>query len=283
PQMDKNTYLAPPAQVTWVEGGSGGDEDSDSELSLTACLNRFSVLQSSPSPPPSTTLERYEMTTLSDLKDPPLISETPSTSSAVNEDQPEPELSSVPEPVKPEPVVQTIEKPARSEKVIVRKSTSFVEEFLHINNSKKLQCLHSDASSSEATLSEGSWSPGELRQQMMRLLLEDMASDEEIFNCVKEKLDRSQMSSSPYLRELMTAVCKAAAKENTNCRVHTALIQKRLPVLLQYRNSESEQQLHALQELQALIVTLDQPPTAFGDTENNQHTIITLVIYLSPA
>ncbi|XP_053267681.1 eukaryotic translation initiation factor 4 gamma 3-like [Pleuronectes platessa] len=78
--------------------------------------------------------------------------------------------------------------------------------------------------------------------------------------CVKENLAESHLSSSPYLRALMTAVCKAAVKNNTNCRVHTALIQKRLPVLLQYRNSESERQLHALQELQSLIVALDHPP-----------------------
>ncbi|XP_053296316.1 eukaryotic translation initiation factor 4 gamma 3-like [Pleuronectes platessa] len=76
----------------------------------------------------------------------------------------------------------------------------------------------------------------------------------------QENLTESHLSSSPYLRALMTAVCKAAVKNNTNCRVHTALIQKRLPVLLQYRNSESERQLHALQELQSLIVALDHPP-----------------------
>ncbi|XP_053299985.1 eukaryotic translation initiation factor 4 gamma 3 [Pleuronectes platessa] len=58
----------------------------------------------------------------------------------------------------------------------------------------------------------------------------------------------------------MTAVFEAAAKDNTKCRVDMALIQKSLPVLLKYRNSDTEQQLHALQELKALIVTLDHPP-----------------------
>ncbi|XP_053272447.1 eukaryotic translation initiation factor 4 gamma 3 [Pleuronectes platessa] len=67
------------------------------------------------------------------------------------------------------------------------------------------------------------------------------------------------MSLSPFLRELMTAVCEAAAKDNTKCRVDMALFQKSLPVL-KYRNSDTEQQLHALHSLQALIVTLDQPP-----------------------
>ncbi|CAB1425270.1 unnamed protein product [Pleuronectes platessa] len=53
---------------------------------------------------------------------------------------------------------------------------------------------------------------------MVRLLLEDMASDKKIFNCVKENLDEYQMSSSPYLRELTTAVCKAAVKEEGETR-----------------------------------------------------------------
>ena len=118
-------------------------------------------------------------------------------------------------------------------------------------------------------------------------------------------LDESQMSSSPFLRALMTAVCKAAVKgkhsttwrrnmsillkmhhwlqyllcgveqlsmhslclllywtdDNTNCRVDTAIIQRRLPVLLKYLNSDTERQLQALYALQALIVALDQPPS----------------------
>lgn len=123
------------------------------------------------------------------------------------------------------------------------------------------------------------------------------------------------MSSSPFLRALMTAVCKAAVKgkhsttwrrrsllpkshrwlqylhsakpraerlsvhslclllywtdDNTNCRVDTAIIQRRLPVLLKYLNSDTERQLQALYALQALIVALDQPPSRFthNDTE----------------
>ncbi|XP_053290777.1 eukaryotic translation initiation factor 4 gamma 3 [Pleuronectes platessa] len=178
--------------------------------------------------------------------------ESPTPQSVTQDPAPEPETSRAPEPVKPEPVVQMTEKPVRSAEMIQRKS--LLEEFLHMNNSK------SDACSSEATLSDRSWSPGDLTHQMERHLLEDMSREKEIFNCVKEKLDRSQLSSSHYLRELMTAVCKAAAKENTSCRVHTALIHNRLPLYLNYRDSESERQRHALQELQALMVTLDQPP-----------------------
>ena len=108
---------------------------------------------------------------------------------------------------------------------------------------------------------------------------------------LQANLDESQMSSSPFLRALMTAVCKAAVKGkrvttwrgerlhfftrlqshlltffNLNSftddtRVDTAIIQRRLPVLLKYLNSDTERQLQALYALQALIVALDQPPS----------------------
>lgn len=125
----------------------------------------------------------------------------------------------------------------------------------------KLQFVVSDSPLSETTISKKSLSPEELNRQLEKLLLEDMASDEQIFDWVEANLDESQMSSSPFLRALMTAVCKAAVKdENTNCRVDTATIQRRLPVLLKYLNSDTERQLQALYALQALIVSLDQPP-----------------------
>ena len=139
-------------------------------------------------------------------------------------------------------------------------------------------------------------------------------SQSPLFSTSQANLDESQMSSSPFLRALMTAVCKAAVKgehsttwwrdfsillkkkkkkknhtsdcsfyslpnwaqrlsmhslclllywtdDNTNCRVDTAIIQRRLPVLLKYLNSDTERQLQALYALQALIVALDQPPS----------------------
>ncbi|KAF7658491.1 hypothetical protein LDENG_00012280 [Lucifuga dentata] len=126
---------------------------------------------------------------------------------------------------------------------------------------QKLQFSLSDSSSSEAAVSKRILSPEELSHQLERLLLEDMASDEQIFDWIETNLDESQMSSSPFLRALMTAVCKAAVKDdNTTCRVDTAIIQRRLPVLHKYLNSDTERQLQALYALQALIVALDQPP-----------------------
>uniref|UniRef100_A0A665XFB1 Eukaryotic translation initiation factor 4 gamma, 3a n=2 Tax=Echeneis naucrates TaxID=173247 RepID=A0A665XFB1_ECHNA len=117
---------------------------------------------------------------------------------------------------------------------------------------QKLQFIQLDSCSPEAALSKRILSPEELRRQLERLLLEDMASDEQIFDWVEANLDESQMSSSPFLRALMTAVIYLL--------LDTAIIQRRLPVLLKYLNSDTERQLQALYALQALIVTLDQPP-----------------------
>ncbi|XP_068598109.1 eukaryotic translation initiation factor 4 gamma 3 [Brachionichthys hirsutus] len=123
---------------------------------------------------------------------------------------------------------------------------------------QKLQFVLSDSSSPEAALSSRIWSSQELSQQLEKLLLE--ASDEQIFDWVEANLNESQMSSSPFLRALMTAVCKTAVKDHsTNCRVDAAIIKRRLPVLLKYLNSDTERQLQALYALQALIVALDQP------------------------
>ncbi|XP_030584963.1 eukaryotic translation initiation factor 4 gamma 3 isoform X2 [Archocentrus centrarchus] len=467
PQMDEKIQLGPRAQVTWVKGSSGGAKASDSELSRTSGLNRYSALQSTPSPQPSTTPPQnpdYDSrrtlgsrsSTGRERSDKPLISAAPSSRPgpfirggsskellesqspeeprrdreregaeprrpSVTEDKPETERSRVREPVKPEPVVQTPDRPALSEEEIERKSKSIIDEFLHINDYKeavqcvdeldlgfqlhifvrvgvestlersqitrdhmgqlffqlvqqgillkahlykgfadtleqaddmaidiphiwlylaellspmlkeggfsmkelfselskpllpvgkagiliseilhilckhmshrtvgslwresgldwtdvlpegedvqafisqqKLQFLQSDSSNPEAALPKRILSPEEMSRQLERLLLEDVASDEQIFDWVEANLDESQMSSSPFLRALMTAVCKAAVKDdNTTCRVDTTMIQRRLPVLLKYLNSDTERQLQALYALQALIVALDQPP-----------------------
>lgn len=468
PQMDEKIQLGPRAQVTWVKGSSGGAKASDSELSRTAGLNRYSALQSTPSPQASTappqnpdfdsrrTLGSGRSSAGRERSEKPLISTPPSSRPgpfvrggsskellesqtpeeprrdreregaeprrpSVTEDKTEPERSRVREPVKPEPVVQTLDRPALSDEELERKSKSIIDEFLHISDykeavmcveeldlgsqlhifvrvgvestlersqitrdhmgqlffqlvqqgilpkpqfyqgfadtleqaddmaidiphiwlylaellspvlreggfsmrelfselskpllpvgragiliseilhilckqmshrtvgslwkesglnwtdflpegedvqafisQKKLQFVQLDGSSPEASQSKRILSPEELSQQLEKLLLEDMASDEQIFDWVEANLDESQMSSSPFLRALMTAVCKAAVKDdNTNCRVDTAIIQRRLPVLLKYLNSDTERQLQALYALQALIVALDQPP-----------------------
>uniref|UniRef100_A0A3Q2X142 Eukaryotic translation initiation factor 4 gamma, 3a n=1 Tax=Haplochromis burtoni TaxID=8153 RepID=A0A3Q2X142_HAPBU len=465
PQMDEKIQLGPRAQVTWVKGSSGGAKASDSDLSRTTGLNRYSALQPTLSPQPSTTPPQnpeYDSrrtlgsraSTGRERSDKPLISAAPSARPgpfirggsskellespnpeeprrdreregaeprrpSVTEDKTEMERSRV--KTSETLMVQTPDRPALSEEGIERKSKSIIDEFLHINDYKeaiqcvdeldlgsqlhifvrvgvestlersqitrdhmgqlffqlvqqgtvpkaqfykgfadtleqaddmaidiphiwlylaellspvlkeggfsmkelfselskpllpvgragiliseilhllckhmshrtvgslwresglnwtdilpegedvqafilqqKLQFLQSDSSNPEAALPERVLSPEEMSQHLERLLLEDMASDEQIFDWVEANLDETQMSSSPFLRALMTAVCKAAVKDdNTNCRVDTAMIQRRLPVLLKYLNSDTERQLQALYALQALIVALDQPP-----------------------
>ncbi|XP_015813864.3 eukaryotic translation initiation factor 4 gamma 3 isoform X4 [Nothobranchius furzeri] len=463
PQMDEKIQLGPRAQVTWVKGSSGGAKASDSELSRTAGLNRFSALQSTPLPQPSTTspqnpdcdsrrtLGSSRSSTVRGGSEKPLVSAPPSARPglfirggsskelpevqnteerdvaeprrpSVTEDKTEPERSRAREPVKLEPVVQNQDRPALSDEEIERKCRSIIDEFLHINDYKeaiqcvdeldlgpqlhifvcvgvestlersqitrdhmgqllfqlvqqrflpkpqfykgfadtlemaddmaidiphiwlylaellspvlkeggfsmrelfselskpllpvgragilfseilhilckhmshravsslwresglnwanvlpegedvqafisqqKLQFLQLDNSMSDEVQTKRILSPEELSQQLEKLLLEDMASDEQIFDWVEANLDEAQTSSSPFLRALMTAVCKAAViDENASCRVDTAIIQKRLPVLLKYLNSDTERQLQALYALQALIVSLDQPPS----------------------
>nr|XP_009304365.1 eukaryotic translation initiation factor 4 gamma 3 isoform X2 [Danio rerio] len=125
----------------------------------------------------------------------------------------------------------------------------------------KLEFTVSDISPVSPASAKPSLSPEELFKQLEQLLLEDMSSDEQIFDWIEANLDESQMSSSPFLRALMTAICKAAVKdESTSCRVDTAIIQKRLPILHKYFDSDTERQLQALYALQSLIVALDQPP-----------------------
>uniref|UniRef100_A0A8C5C2B7 Eukaryotic translation initiation factor 4 gamma 3 n=1 Tax=Gadus morhua TaxID=8049 RepID=A0A8C5C2B7_GADMO len=133
-----------------------------------------------------------------------------------------------------------------------------VQEFI---SQQKLQFTQSEGVCPEVAAACSTRPGEEWGRQLERLLMEEMATDEQVFDWVEANLDESQMSSSPFLRALMTAVCKAAVRdESSPCRVDTALIQRRLPVLLKYLNSDTERQLQALYALQALIVTLDQPP-----------------------
>uniref|UniRef100_A0A673LKH0 Eukaryotic translation initiation factor 4 gamma 3-like n=1 Tax=Sinocyclocheilus rhinocerous TaxID=307959 RepID=A0A673LKH0_9TELE len=124
----------------------------------------------------------------------------------------------------------------------------------------KLDFTLSDGSNPTEAVSKRTLSPEELNKQLEKLLLEDMAGDERIFDWVEANLDESEMSSSPFLRALMTAVCKAAVKtEGSSYKVDLSIIQRRLPVLHKYFNLDTERQLQALYALQVLIIKLDQP------------------------
>ncbi|KFQ31937.1 Eukaryotic translation initiation factor 4 gamma 3, partial [Merops nubicus] len=126
---------------------------------------------------------------------------------------------------------------------------------------QKLDFTESDCSSSSEALSEKELSAEELSKQLEKLIVEDKANDEQIFDWVEANLDESQMSSPTFLRALMTAVCKAAIiADSSSCRVDTAVIKQRVPILLKYLDSDTEKELQALYALQASIVKLDQPP-----------------------
>lgn len=126
---------------------------------------------------------------------------------------------------------------------------------------QKLDFIESDSSCSSEALSKKELSAEELYNRLEKLIIEDKANDEQIFDWVEANLDESQMSSPTFLRALMTAVCKAAIiiADCSTFRVDTAVIKQRVPILLKYLDSDTEKELQALYALQASIVKLDQP------------------------
>nr|XP_051713947.1 eukaryotic translation initiation factor 4 gamma 3 isoform X10 [Oryctolagus cuniculus] len=125
---------------------------------------------------------------------------------------------------------------------------------------QRLDFMESDSSWVSEALSKKELSAEELYKRLEKLIIEDKANDEQIFDWVEANLDESQMSSPTFLRALMTAVCKAAIiADCSTFRVDTAVIKQRVPILLKYLDSDTEKELQALYALQASIVKLDQP------------------------
>uniref|UniRef100_A0A8C2EVZ0 Eukaryotic translation initiation factor 4 gamma, 3b n=1 Tax=Cyprinus carpio TaxID=7962 RepID=A0A8C2EVZ0_CYPCA len=117
----------------------------------------------------------------------------------------------------------------------------------------KLDFTLSDGSNLNEAVSKRTLSPEELNKQLEKLLLEDMAGDERIFDWVEvDLLSTVRMLNTPIL-------CFLSAAEGSSYKVDLSIIQRRLPVLHKYLNSDTERQLQALYALQALIVKLDQP------------------------
>ncbi|XP_064219481.1 eukaryotic translation initiation factor 4 gamma 3 isoform X30 [Aotus nancymaae] len=125
---------------------------------------------------------------------------------------------------------------------------------------QNLDFIESDSPCSSEALSKKELSAEELNKLLEKLIIEDKANDEQIFDWVEANLDESQMSSPTFLRALMTAVCKAAIiADCSTFRVDTAVIKQRVPILLKYLDSDTEKELQALYALQASVVKLDQP------------------------
>ncbi|XP_006862466.1 PREDICTED: eukaryotic translation initiation factor 4 gamma 3 [Chrysochloris asiatica] len=133
------------------------------------------------------------------------------------------------------------------------------EDVHHFLLEQKLDFIESDSSCSSEALSKKELSAEELYKRLEKLIIEDKANDEQIFDWVEANLDESQMSSPTFLRALMTAVCKAAIiADCSTFRVDTTVIKQRVPILLKYLDSDTEKELQALYALQASIVKLDQ-------------------------
>ncbi|XP_078414384.1 eukaryotic translation initiation factor 4 gamma 3-like isoform X14 [Cetorhinus maximus] len=149
-----------------------------------------------------------------------------------------------------------------------------VQQFI---SDKKLEFTVSDVSSPTEALSKMELSAEELNKWLEKLIIEDKASNEQIFDWVEANLDESQIGSSTFLRALMTTVCRSAITgEGVPSRVDANIIQQRLRLLLKYLNSDTERELQALYALQALIVKLDQPPNLlrmFFDTLYDEDVI----------
>uniref|UniRef100_A0A4W3H324 Eukaryotic translation initiation factor 4 gamma, 3b n=1 Tax=Callorhinchus milii TaxID=7868 RepID=A0A4W3H324_CALMI len=151
------------------------------------------------------------------------------------------------------------------------------EDVQNFISEKKLEFTVSDASSPTEALSKQELSAEELNKWLEKLIIEDKASNEQIFDWVEANLDESQIGSSTFLRALMTTVCRSAITgEGPPSRVDANIIQQRLRLLLKYLNSDTERELQALYALQALIVKLDQPPNLlrmFFDTLYDEDVI----------
>ncbi|XP_067873635.1 eukaryotic translation initiation factor 4 gamma 3-like isoform X3 [Heterodontus francisci] len=151
------------------------------------------------------------------------------------------------------------------------------EDVQHFISDKKLEFTVSDVSNPTEALSKMELSAEELNKWLEKLIIEDKASNEQIFDWVEANLDESQIGSSTFLRALMTTVCRSAITgEGAPSRVDANIIQQRLRLLLKYLNSDTERELQALYALQALIVKLDQPPNLlrmFFDTLYDEDVI----------
>uniref|UniRef100_K7GEJ1 Eukaryotic translation initiation factor 4 gamma 1 n=1 Tax=Pelodiscus sinensis TaxID=13735 RepID=K7GEJ1_PELSI len=98
----------------------------------------------------------------------------------------------------------------------------------------------------------------ELCKQMEKLLKEN-SNNQRIYDWIEANLSEQQVSSTVFVRALMTSVCHSAIVFENPYRVDTAVIKSRAKLLQKYVNEE-QKELQALYALQALVVKLDQPP-----------------------
>ncbi|XP_053509252.1 LOW QUALITY PROTEIN: eukaryotic translation initiation factor 4 gamma 1-like [Ictalurus furcatus] len=116
----------------------------------------------------------------------------------------------------------------------------------------------------EFTLGEESEKPSkkelsaeELGKSLDRLI-KDKANNQRILDWVEANLNEQQMTSSSFVRALMTSVCQAAIVCENSYKVDVEQITQRAKLLQKYLVDE-QKELQALYALQALMVRLEQP------------------------
>ncbi|XP_047247457.1 eukaryotic translation initiation factor 4 gamma 1-like isoform X4 [Girardinichthys multiradiatus] len=109
----------------------------------------------------------------------------------------------------------------------------------------------------ETEKSRKEMSSAELTKQLDRLL-QDKADNERIFDWIEANLDEQQMSSSMFVRTLMTCVCQSAIICENPYKVDGEVIKQRAKLLQRYLKDE-QKELQALYGLQALMVQMEQP------------------------
>ncbi|TST47713.1 Eukaryotic translation initiation factor 4 gamma 1 [Bagarius yarrelli] len=116
----------------------------------------------------------------------------------------------------------------------------------------------------EFTLGEESEKPSkkelsaeELSRNLDRLI-QDKASNQRIHDWLEANLDELQMTSSLFIRALMTSVCQAAIICENPYKVDAEQVTQRAKLLQKYLMDE-QKELQALYALQALMVRLEQP------------------------
>ncbi|EHB01233.1 Eukaryotic translation initiation factor 4 gamma 1 [Heterocephalus glaber] len=117
----------------------------------------------------------------------------------------------------------------------------------------------------EYTLGEESDAPGqravpleELSKQLEKLLQEGN-SNQRVLDWIEANLSGQQTASNTLVHALMTAVCYSAVIFETPLRVDVVVLKARARLLQKYLCDE-QKELQALYALQALVVTLEQPP-----------------------
>ncbi|XP_047662298.1 eukaryotic translation initiation factor 4 gamma 1a isoform X3 [Tachysurus fulvidraco] len=116
----------------------------------------------------------------------------------------------------------------------------------------------------EFTLGEEPEKPGkkelsaeELSKNLDRLI-QDKTNNQRIHDWVEANLDEQQMTSSLFIRALMTSVCQAAIICENPYKVDVEQVTQRAKLLQKYLVDE-QKELQALYALQALMVRLEQP------------------------